>query len=848
MHRVLVGTSLFLTVFALTACGGGGDGGSPTEPEPEPEVITIEVTPSSAEVDAIGVEQRFSATALDQDGNSMTGITFFWSASPGSVASVDSAGTATAEGEGAATIEATASGVTGTAQFTVDQVPVSASVQPSEVTVTADGDTAHLEAEASDANDHVIEDAGFDWSSSDMDVATVDETGVVTGQSTGTVRIEARAQEGTDPPAAGSSVTVEEAGPQPAPTVTSVEPMTELESVTIQGRDFALDPGGNTVTVDGVEADVTSASEDELVVDVPQLGCVPDHEASVEVSTSGGSDSTSGSVTPDEEPVRMDVGEQIVRSAPEEFCFQFAETSTEERYLVGVQSLSSVVSSLTPVRVTAEAAGGGGAASVSPRTMAGEETAGGRGFGPDRSRLRKKHRAAEFRLRAWERRHLEPGASLPVSSSGQDPRLASSVPDSVQVGDTVSLRVPNTRMDNACINYLTIGGVVKVIGARGIFVADTANPENGFTDADYQDFSDRMDAEVFSVLVDYFGSPTDMDDNDRVVVVISKAVNESSDALGFVFGGDLFPRSTSDESFSCASSDEGELYYGRAPDPNGQFGDAYATDQARLETPFVMSHELTHVIQLSRRFATDQPFMSSRVSEAQATLGEEVVGHAVTGRSTGQNYGAAIMFNANDTDEIDWYTNGFNDLATYFGFESETSRVEEAPDACGWWREEPEPCLGRAKWYGVGWTFLRWISDHFGPSVGGEKTLHRRIIGRGGQGLSNVAAIVGEPVERLMARWSAMLYLDDRNAASTGLLRWPSWDLFDYEENTVETAHLEPFEEAFRDWQAVGEIRASSAGYITIEGSDRPATAVRFEGQSGGLLPSSTQVWVVRTR
>ena len=843
MRRLL---PLALTVPLALACGGGE---SPTSPGPGSDgaPASVTISPSSATFPALGDTTEFSATVEDQDGTTISGATVSWSSTGAGVVSVDDSGVAVAQANGTAEVVASAEGVADTALVTVDQRADQMSVSPAVDTLAA-GDSVQLSASAEDANGNAMPDADVSWSSSDTAVATVDSTGFVRARSDGTVDITAE----LDGVSGGSDVTVlAGAGPDDAPTVTSVSPspVPEGGSATVTGSNFASTTGGNTVTVDGVQATVVSATASSLEIDVPLFDCLPARSVTVDVSTAAGSGQISVDLAPDETPVSLAVGEQRTVQDPADFCLQFAETSASERYLIGVQSLSSTVSSLTPVTVTSEAAGGSSASTLSPTRLEREvRVADGGGATPRRSEDLYDHRRAEMERRRWERRHLDPSASL--SARGRGPTLQASklVSGSVKVGDTVSVRVPDARFNDLCSNFVEVGAEVKAIGTRGIFVADTANPSGGFTDTDYQDFSNRMDTDIFGTLTDYFGSPTDLDGNGHVVVLISKEVNRTSPtALGFVFPGDFFPRTTSGGGTSCASSDEGEFYYGKAPDPNGDFGSPYSTDEARLQTPFIMSHELTHVIQQGRRLQANQPIMSSIVAEAQATFGEEIVGHSVTGRTTGQDYGFDVAFNAGGTDEIDWYRDGFLDLLTYYGFVTSTTRVSDAPDACGWWREDPSPCQARPLWYGVGWTFLRWVSDQFGPTYsGGEQGLHRDLIGSGGTGPENVAAVLGESFDELMAQWAASLYVDGRVPGVDARLTLPSWDLFDVEQNTVTTAHLQPLEMDFSDWQGVGDIRASSAGYIAVEQASRPATAVRVRDGTGQVLPADMQIWVVR--
>ena len=50
------------------------------------------------------------------------------------------------------------------------------------------------------------------------------------------------------------------------------------------------------------------------------------------------------------------------------------------------------------------------------------------------------------------------------------------------------------------------------------------------------------------------------------------------------------------------------------------------------------------------------------MSEGQAFIAEEELGHMVEGRSAGQNLGADVVFNSADTDEQAWYLPAFVEL------------------------------------------------------------------------------------------------------------------------------------------------------------------------------------------
>lgn len=837
--------SLASLLAAALASGCGGDGGAnPTDPSPSPspDVHSVAVAPSGASLDALDATASFTATARDDAGRTMTGISFTWSSTDPEVATVSGSGVATARANGIARIVARAGGAADTAVLTVDQVVTSVSVSPSSVTMAV-GETASLAAEPQDAGGHPVADASVAWSSGDPGVVEVDAGGRVTAKAEGTATISATSEgrSGT------SEITVTDGSGTGAPLVEGIspDPMPEGGQVTLRGRNFASSASGNTVTVDGVVARVAAATATELTVEVPLFDCLPARVVEVRVETEEGAASAAAGLEPDELPVALAAGSESVLSDPPSACLQFPESDGDERYLLLVQSLSSVVDGFTSVRITAEAADGASAASAAPLALAAAPDDRGGPRRPREARMPdvpswlREQRAAEPLLREWERRHV--GTRNVLRESG--PPVAAEVTGSVAVGDEVRVRVPGTGSGDLCTTFTEITGLVRAVGDRAILVSDVANPSGGFTDADYGDFSDWIDQHIVPTQVDYFGSPSDIDGNGRIVAVVSKEVNEHWGFVGFVWTGDLLARS------DCHASDEGEFFYARAPDPTGQHGDVYGTDVARGAMPFVMAHELTHVIQQSRRLTIGKPKLDSWLSEAQATLSEEVVGHAVTGRSPGLNYGFDVAANTAGTDEIDWYVNAFVDVLHYFGFETSSTRVAGAPEQCGWLRSDPSPCAGRALWYGVGWSFLRWLSDHWGPThVGGERELNRRIVDGESSGWGAVEAVSGEAAADLLARWAAALYVDDRIPGASARLTLPSWNLQDMEESVVRTAHLQPYELPFGDWQATGTVRSSSAAYLALEGPGREATAIRVRDGADGPLPPHVQVVLVRLR
>ena len=187
-----------VVVLTLTALSGltwaAACGDDTTEPPPEPpRASTIAVSPDATEFTALGATAQLSTEVRDQNGQVMSGATVNWTSSSPGVATVSAAGLVTAVGNGSTTITASAGAVSGSAAVTVAQEASKVVVSPAADTVPV-GDNVRLAAEVQDANGHAVAgEASLTWSSSDPLVATVDESGLVSGVALGMATITAAA-------------------------------------------------------------------------------------------------------------------------------------------------------------------------------------------------------------------------------------------------------------------------------------------------------------------------------------------------------------------------------------------------------------------------------------------------------------------------------------------------------------------------------------------------------------------------------------------------------------------------------------------------------------------------------
>lgn len=584
----------------------------------------------------------------------------------------------------------------------------------------------------------------------------------------------------------------------------------------------------------------------------------------------------------------MAVGESAVLSDPAQVAaFELVGAAEERHYEVAVQSGSETFGGSTAMQLSLQASG----ATASAVDRGGLGTRPGFSSLPDHIARRLNALELEDRLRRAAREELRRVGARPIRarSGGPGPRLsvASSPPT---VGESVEFNLAVTpQLTVNCDSQKKIDAVYRFVGQHYAIAEDVQNAGH-LTPADYQSLGQTFDDVIYPTLTAYFGEPADIDGNGVAVALITAEVNKltprNSGTLiaGFFFSGDLVSPST------CPATNEAELLYVVAPDPNGDFSDPISIGTAISLARTTGAHEFMHLLNTQQRVTIGGGSLLDRevawLDEGLAHLAEEVTGLGVVGLPTRANLDLDGLSPEGDQVAQD----AFNDfhllnLIRAARFLLEPEETPALGDANGDDPADVSTLLMR----GYGYMFTRWLGDHFGPPGAGvipgsrEEALFRELSSGGPTfltGTSNVEravqVIAGQSVEwrDLVADFLGMVVVDD-----TGL---PGLDprltslSFDYRALFLQLSEADfvdsngnpaPPPTALQNEYPLmptrlplGEttnttrsftVEASAGAFFTIEGGPTtPDAVVRLTTSAGAPLPGSAaaQVTVVRVR
>jgi hypothetical protein len=374
------------------------------------------------------------------------------------------------------------------------------------------------------------------------------------------------------------------------------------------------------------------------------------------------------------------------------------------------------------------------------------------------------------RLRSRAARELEPFVddALDTRRTGVQPSFALNL-RSPTLGQQVTV---NTSTEKSCEQPSNRTGRVVAIGTRSIVLADVNNPTGGLTDAEYASFAAGFDSLVYPAVTQAFGEPRDVDQNGRIVIFYTRAVNEltprGSGAYvgGFFHPRDLFPTRARDGLSACEASNVAEMFYMLVPDPSGTVnGNVFTREQVLQTSLGTIAHEFQHLINASRRLydiGTTHWNEETWLNEGLSHVAEEVLFYRAAGVSARQNLGqpevqaSPRVLNAFRTymdQNLRRYENYLQDPETQSPYDSTSADANDLATR------------------GAVWAFLRYAADRRG---GTESELWRSLVDGSTTGFANLQRALGTDPRPWVRDWTVSVFTDDVVAAEARYQQ-PSW-------------------------------------------------------------------------
>jgi hypothetical protein len=386
--------------------------------------------------------------------------------------------------------------------------------------------------------------------------------------------------------------------------------------------------------------------------------------------------------------------------------------------------------------------------------------------------------AFHLRLRERERRDFTPvHFDAARRARAERPSAAFSIATAVpSVGALMPLDVSTT-----CGAHDPRVGRVVAVTQQLVMVVDTANPRTAITDAEYRSFAESFDRDVYPVMAQNFGTPSDVDGNQRAIVFYTRAVNamtpagSSSYVGGYFWSGDLFPRTSSTQ--ACPSSNYAEIFYMLAPDPDGVVnGNRREDDLIRRTTVATLAHEYQHLINASRRLYVNQAstWEEGWLNEGLSHIAEELMFYRVAGLQPRQNLTIDdLRASQARLDAFNQYQN--SNYGRFIAYLRQAGNPT-INVACGNQPTSPNTLIGCAnplETRGAAWAFLRYAADR---RNGNDAQLWTELTNSRTAGLANLGAALGTDVLPWIRTWHTALFADDLVPGLDARFRTPSWN------------------------------------------------------------------------
>lgn len=475
---------------------------------------------------------------------------------------------------------------------------------------------------------------------------------------------------------------------------------------------------------------------------------------------------------------------------------------------------------------------------------------------PQAGAVVRRNTAFEYALRERERREmpqyvasargrvLQQAVRRSLGGVAQTAPAASTAPstqitDAAQVGDLVQL---NSNANAYCTNPTMSTGRVAAISNSAIVVADTANPANGFTDAEYLSFAVAMDTLVNPVDTTAFGVPYPLGGNKRTVIFFTKAVNQLTTdpsqgvVLGFYYERDLLDKTT------CPGSNYANMFYLVVPDPAGTIngGNSFTKAKAKVASIVVstIGHEYQHLINASRRMyvlkvPASQVNEVTWLNEGLSHIAEDLIFYRAAGLGPRQNIGPAQMADPLVSSAFTLYESGdFSRYQTYL-----TSPETHAPvGASG---DDNLQLRGAIE------SFLRYAADQQAPTDG---NFWYRLVNDTLIGMPNLQHVLGTDPAPVFRRWATSVFTDDFVPGVPGVFTQPSWNWRAVMPMVFTSGYSLLTHSLTSAVPVTATLTAGGVSFFRFAVPSGQRSLVSVTGAGGGALAPNIQLTLVRTK
>jgi hypothetical protein len=266
------------------------------------------------------------------------------------------------------------------------------------------------------------------------------------------------------------------------------------------------------------------------------------------------------------------------------------------------------------------------------------------------------------------------------------------------------------------------------------------------------------------VVENYFGTPSDIDGNGKVVVLATPLAR--GDTVAFVWQGDFFSKA------SCPASNEMELIYFNTED-------ILAIQDESYHALAVAAHEAKHVVSLYNRLVASRRAGTSRshptwIEEGTAEIAGEMSSRVAWAANGGPPVGARL-------EGSDFYPgNQLRVTAENYGVLLDLARtvwyLSSQPNGVV---VTPEGAPEFSDVYGSGWTFMRWLGDAYGQAgtaPQADAPLFRAMNDSlAGQGTAGILEQTGKTFTTLLDEFAVAVMLHETGAPA------PSRDFATYD-------------------------------------------------------------------